>query len=151
MEKGKKGIDVRVRYNVVERRKIIYFLRFGGNCHSFFISILSLSVHTFVVTHTIQSSVFIRRGLSPFSSLLLRSEEKTSPGCRAEIWERLFDSEMIKAETNKMWIKEKNNWQDLLPRGEVDPIPDWVTELVVKPLEDCGLIQKVKAVFFLWL
>jgi len=31
----------------------------------------------------------------------------------------------------------------------VDPIPDWVTELVVKPLEDCGLIQKVKVVFFL--
>jgi hypothetical protein len=75
MEKGKKEIDVRVCYNVVERRKIIY-LRFGGNCHSFFISILSLSVHTFIVTHTIQSSVFIRRGLSPFSSLLLCSEEK---------------------------------------------------------------------------
>jgi hypothetical protein len=47
-----------------------------------------------------------------------------------------------------MWTNEKNNLQDhLLPRGEVDPIPDWVTELVVKPLEDCGLIQKVKSSF----
>jgi hypothetical protein len=51
-------------------------------------------------------------------------------------------------EMNKMWINAKNNLQDLLPRGEVDPIPDWVTELVVKPLEDCGLIEKVKTVFF---
>ncbi len=38
--------------------------------------------------HTVHSFISIRRGLSPFSSLLLRSERKTSLGCRAGIWTR---------------------------------------------------------------
>ena len=31
--------------------------------------------------------------------------------------------------------------EKLYPRGEVDPIPDWVTELVIKPVEESGMVR----------
>ncbi|XP_023322781.1 RNA demethylase ALKBH5-like [Eurytemora carolleeae] len=30
----------------------------------------------------------------------------------------------------------------LYPAGEVDPIPDWVQEMVIKPIEDAGIVEK---------
>ena len=31
--------------------------------------------------------------------------------------------------------------EKLFPKGEVDPIPDWVRELVIKPVEESGLVR----------
>ena len=31
--------------------------------------------------------------------------------------------------------------EKLYPRGEVDPIPDWLTELVIRPVEESGLVR----------
>jgi hypothetical protein len=50
-----------------------------------FIYFVFINTYIYSHIHIILSSVSIRRGLSPFSSLLLRSEGKTSPGRRAEI------------------------------------------------------------------
>ena len=33
----------------------------------------------------------------------------------------------------------------LYPAGEVDPIPDWVQEMVIKPIEDAGIVEKVSS------
>ena len=32
--------------------------------------------------------------------------------------------------------------EKLYPKGEVDPIPDWIYDLVIKPIEDSGMIPK---------
>ena len=31
--------------------------------------------------------------------------------------------------------------EKLYPEGEVDPIPEWITEQVIKPVEEMGLVQ----------
>jgi len=44
-------------------------------------------------------------------------------------------------EGEKQKLKGPGN-ERLYPVGEVDPIPDWVIELVVKPIEDAGIVKK---------
>ena len=33
--------------------------------------------------------------------------------------------------------------EELYPEGEVDPIPSWVTDMVIKPIEEAGIVPKV--------
>ena len=37
----------------------------------------------------------------------------------------------------------------LYPEGEVDPIPTWIHELVIKPIEEAGVVPEVNSPFFL--
>ena len=37
--------------------------------------------------------------------------------------------------------------EKLFPKGEVDPIPEWIRELIIRPLEIDGLITKVLKYF----
>ena len=36
----------------------------------------------------------------------------------------------------------------LYPEGEVDPIPTWIHELVIKPIEEAGVVPEVNFPFF---
>ena len=44
--------------------------------------------------------------------------------------------------------KREPGGEKLFPKGEVDTIPDWIKELIIKPLEIDGLIPKVPNVYF---
>jgi hypothetical protein len=73
--KGKTVKGIRTMKCSKKDETVLFFYRFGGNCHSFYLFLFSQ-------IHTIQSSVFISRGLSPFSSLLLSSERKPPWGTK---------------------------------------------------------------------
>ncbi len=55
-----------------------FFQRFGGKCHSFYFFLSVSYIHNHI--NTAHSLISIRRGLSPFSSLLVSLRGKNLPG-----------------------------------------------------------------------
>ncbi len=64
----------------------IFFLKFGGGCHTFYLFCLFRYMHSKSHSYndTIHSSISIRRGLSPFPHCTCAQWGKTSLWCRAE-------------------------------------------------------------------